>query len=177
MNKKGQYFQMMNIYTFFFIVILILAVGLFLVLGTAALNMVGDTVIPLVADSATDSVGAEAGAIVGMAGTVNSALPWVVGVVYVLALVFILVLAYAFRVTGEKYLLVLYLILSIAVILAAVISSNIYQDFYTGSNALALELQAMSLMSYLILYSPMIFSVLLAIGAIIVFSGLREAEL
>lgn len=177
MNKKGQLGGILNIYTFFFIIGVILVLGLFAVLSGSVINYVGDNVLPPIQQQTTDLAGQTAGDAVGVLVTANDAIPWIVGVAYVLSLVFILVLAYAFRISGEKYLLVLYFGLSVLIILLSIITSNLYQDFYQDGGDLGTELKAMGLMSYLLLYSPMIFSVLLTIGAIIIFSGIREDNL
>jgi len=174
MNKKGQYFQTMNIFMFFIIIAILIGGGLALVMGGAIINYIGDNVLPDLQESVNTTVGEQGAVVVTTAIAFNNAIPWLVGLMYVLSLVFIPAMAYAFRITGNKYLSVLYLALSILIILLTILASNIYQDFYEGSDDLALELQAMPLISYLILYSPMILSILLTIGAVIVFSGIRE---
>jgi hypothetical protein len=177
MNKKGQIGQMLNIYTFFIIVAIIIGLGVFIVLGSATVNYVGDNILPPIQTQTTDLAGDTAGGAVGVLVTANNAIPWIVGVIYILALVFILILAYAFRISGEKYLLVLYLGLSVLIVLMAILTSNLYQDFYKAPGDLGDELKSMGLISYLILYSPMIMSFILGFAAIIIFSGIKEENL
>lgn len=181
MNKKGQYdggiISFDNIYFYFFIVVIILSLGIILATTGAVIKIVGDGVLPTLHEQVNSTVGESASTVVTGAMAINGAIPWVVGMLYIFALLSIVILAYAYRMNGHKYLMVLYFVLAIVVILLSIIISNVYQNFYEGSGDIGTELKDQELLSFLILYSPLIMTILLFIGAIIMFSGLGEVPI
>ena len=83
-------------------------------------------------------------------------------------------LAFSMRGNPSGWLIGLYFLLVIILVILSIFMSNIYQDFYTGSGELETRLHEHGLMSYMILYSPMIFTVIAFITGIILFSGRQE---
>jgi hypothetical protein len=67
-----------------------------------------------------------------------------------------------------------YILLVFLLILGTVVLSNMYQDIYSGNDEIGLRLQAQTLMSYMILYSPMIMTLIAFIAGVIMFSGSNE---
>ena len=52
--------------------------------------------------------------------------------------------------------------------------SNIYEDFYSGTDDLATRMQEQTILSWMILYSPLIFAIIAFIAGAIMFSGGTE---
>lgn len=173
-NKKG---NINNILMFSSIIILIMGVGLIMALSGSMIKNFTSTVLPGLT-SLPNINGQDLGGKISLASasitTINNALPVMLGVVYMLALVGVLGLAYAFRISGEKYLLVPFLLLGILVILGSIIISNTYENFYRSGTTLAQGLQEMTLLSWLLLYSPVVITILFFIGGAIIFSGFEE---
>ena len=96
---------------------------------------------------------------------------WISGLVYIFGLLGVFGLAFAFRVSGEKWLIAFFFILMFALIVASVFMSNIYEDIYRGTDEFALILKEHVALSWLILYSPGIFSIIGFMAGIIMFSG------
>jgi len=172
MNKKGQFGGIFSVYTFFFIVAIILGAGIVLVVSSSVVNLVGDNILPTVKDQVNQSIGEGGARYVTAIEGINDAVPWITGVIYILAIFSILIFAYAYRISGENYLLVLYIVLTIVLILGAILMSNIYQSFMESGGGIGTRLQEMNLLSYLILYSPMVLLIMLSIGAVIMFVGI-----
>jgi len=59
-------------------------------------------------------------------------------------------------------------------IISSIYISNIYEEFYNENTDVGTRLQEHVLLSWLILYSPMIMCVLGFIGGIIMFTGERD---
>ncbi len=123
----------------------------------------------------------------GMAGDVNmtqasqltltpvnsfvQSMSWMGGVLYIFGLMAIFGLAFAFRATNERWIIPLFFALMILLIIASIFISNIYESFYTGTDELALKLQAQSVLSFMILYSPAIFSICGFLAGALLFSA------
>lgn len=158
---------------------LLMFFALIFVFGAMTTNWVADTVTPefrnlgmisgLNATSTTDIV----------ASPVNSfinGLTWMGGVLYILGLIAIFGLAFAFRSTNQRWIMPLFFGLMILLVIASIFISNIYQDFYTGTDDVATALQSYSVLSTLILYSPAILTICGFIAGAIMFSGAGVQE-
>jgi len=99
------------------------------------------------------------------------ALPGIVGVLYIMGFAGILGLSFMFRNTEQRWLLFLFFGLTVMLVIAGIVISVIYEDFYNDSGAVGDRLKDQTLMSFLILYSPALMVMISAIGAIIMFSG------
>ena len=83
-------------------------------------------------------------------------------------------LAFAFRITGNRWLMAIFVACMFLVILGSIFISNIYQDFYEDTGEIGEGLHDMTLLSFLILNSPIIISVIGFVSGIIMFSGTEE---
>jgi uncharacterized membrane protein YfcA len=92
-------------------------------------------------------------------------------VVYVFGILALFGLAFAYRFTNQKWLIPLFIMLMIIVVIICIFISNIYEEFYTGTDDVSTRLQEQSGLSYLILYSPMIMTVIGFIAGAILFSS------
>ena len=175
MNKRGQ-----SIWGVVFVVgilFLILIIGFIMAIGSSVTNFVADEVVPELSG-------------LGMVGTANlteiseytinpantfiQSLTWMTGVLYMLMLIGSIGIAFAFRGTGNGWLVVLYFLLVIILIIGSIFISNMYQDFYQDAGEFGSIMKEHGLLSYMILYAPMINTILAFITGIILFSGKQE---
>lgn len=173
-NKKG---QIQAIIVLFLVIVILMAAGIGLAFVIGMFNEFTGEFVPVVSD-------------IGQVGDVNfteisdysltpvktigTSFNWLLGFAYVIALFMIFGLAFSFRFTGNKWLVVFFTLLFLALLVVSIIFSNAYEEFYTGTDVLALQLQAQPLMSYLIIYAPYINAVIFIIAGVIMFTGNPE---
>ena len=148
--------------------------GVMLSLGSSTINWVMDETVPEL--KALGEVGSwNASDTVRMTidpvNTFIQNFTWVSGVVYIFGLIGMFGLAYAFRSTGDKWLIGLFLALVLILVIACIFMSNIYEDFFGSSDVMGDIMKEHVLLSWLILYSPGIMSIIAFIAGIILFSG------
>lgn len=169
-NKKGQ-MQMLWLFVIF-AGIIVLGIVFAIVLG---LLHWGSNIITPIAESVGEVGGANVSQIgqqtVGVLDTVIGILPMLVAFAYLMCLVGCIVLVLSYRTTQNPLFIGLYLALMILVIFVAILGSNAYQDMYNGTDEMALELQNMTVLSFLILRAPFIFAVVGFISGIFLFAG------
>lgn len=171
-NKKSQGATV--IIYFIAILFILLIVGLALVFGSAVVNWVWDEAVPeltnlgMVGDANMTSI---AGSTITPANSFVQSFTWLTGVVYAMALIACLGLAFAFRFTGNKWLAGFFIVCMIMLVMACVFISNIYEDFYNDTDEFGTRLKEHVLLSFLILESPLIFTIVGFIGGVIMFTG------
>jgi len=101
---------------------------------------------------------------------------WLGGVLYSLAIILVFAFAFAARATANKWLIGIFLAFTLLLILCSIFISNIYEDFYNDTGDLGVRLQEQALLSFLILHSPIIFTIVIFIAGIIMFSGMQQEE-
>lgn len=173
-KRKGQ----IEIMWLFVIFLVILAVGFIFSLLIGVVNW-GSKIVTPVAEN------------IGMVGNVNASdvgrmtfgvlntligmLPMLVGFGYIIILVGCIGLTISYRGTQNPLFIGLFFAFMVLMIITAILCSNAYQDLYQGTDEIALELQSQTILSYLILYSPMIFGIIGFVCGIFLFSG-RQNE-
>jgi len=176
-NKKG---QISGILMFFLALFMVLFIGFVLSVGVAIVDFGADNVLPELQG-------------LGQAGAVNltqigdltarptnnfiQALPGLVGVLYILFFVAILGIAYMSRVSDSKWLVGLFFMLTIILVLASLVISIMYEDFYNDTGDLGSRLKEQGIMSFLILYSPALFTMISLIGGVIMFARQEEGPI
>lgn len=176
MNRKGQS-SIMGILLFVGILFVVLIAGLGLAFGGTIVDWVFDEVVPEVStlgQVGSSNLTAYAEITVKPVNQVVQSINFMSGVVYVMALLGILGFAVAFRFTGSKWLMALFFALILLLIIASIFISNIYEEFYNGTDEMATRLQENQLLSFMILYGPMIMSLVAIVGGIIMFTGNPE---
>lgn len=172
-NKKGQ-LGASNIIYFIVILFLVLLAGLLLVFGSVVVTWVWDEAVPeltnlgMVGDANMTSI---AGSTITPANTFVQSLTWLIGVFYAMALIGCLGLATAFRFTGNKWLAGFFICCMILLVMACIFISNIYEDFYDDANEIGTRMKEHKLISFFLLESPLIMTVIGFIGGIIMFTG------
>lgn len=172
-NKKGQ----LGIILFFVFLFLILIVGFIGAMMTGTIGFVMNEVTPImqglgvVGDSNISEVVEYT---VVPANNFIQAFKWVFAFCLVVALFMSIGLAGVYRVNPNPVFIGFYFMMVILLILGSIIMSNMYQDIYDGKDEIAQSLQAQPITSYMILYSPHIFTVIAMLTGIYMFT--REPE-
>lgn len=176
MNKKG---NIMVILLFVIGLFLILFLGFVMVIGSSVLNFVFDETIPEL--SGIGTVGDAnftdmASYTIEPLNDVVQNFTWLTGVMYILMLVGSVGFAFVFRAAPNKWLIAFYFMLIIILIIGSIFVSNMYEEFYDGTDDLATRLKEHTLLSWMILYAPTIFTVIAFLTGIILFSGMGQEE-
>jgi len=175
-NKKG---NTVLILIFFLILFVILAVGFVMVIGSAMLNYVFDEITPELTTIGTVGSANMSQAFditFGTLDTIVQNFTWLTGVLYVILLIASFGIIFVIKATPSKWLMGLYFLLVIMLIIGCIFMSNIYEDFYDGTDDLAIRLKEHVILSWMILYSPFIFAVISLTTGAILFSGLQMEE-
>jgi len=167
-NKKGG----IGIIIFFAILMGLLVVGFMATMMWSVLDIASDEITPVMEG-------------LGMVGDVNishasevsfgvvdgfvQSIPWLIAMGYILALVFTLVGIFLIGYSPSPAYIAFFFSLMLLLVIGSVVISNMYQDIYSGDDDVASRLQEQTIMSFLILHSPWIFSLIATIGGIIMF--------
>ena len=167
----------MFIVIFFLILFVILFAGVIMAFGSTIINWIFDEAVPEVSDlgqvgdwNATET----AGMTITPLNNIVQSFTWVTGVLYVMALIGLLGIAFAFRTNPNRWLIAFYFMLVLLLVIGSIFVSNIYEDFYDDGGDVGTRLHEHTILSYMILYSPMIFTVISFIAGIVLFSGRQE---
>jgi len=184
-NKKGNMLLVLGLFIGLFI---ILGVGFVMVIGSATLNWVFDESVPLLDDlgvlygdennpTASANFSEYSDYTIEPLNDFVQSLTWITGIVYVMMLIAVFGLAFANRGSPNRYLIGLFFVLVIALIMGSILMSNIYENFYNDTGELGDRLKEHVLLSFMIIESPVILTVISFLAGIIIFSGIREEEL
>ena len=162
---------------FFIIIGILMVVGFMIVVGSSVLNYTFDIITPEISN--IGMVGSAnmteiSGYSIDVVDTVIQSFTWLTGVAYMLAIIGLFGLVVSFKVTASKWFMGFFLALALLLIMGSIFMSNIYQDIYQEDDDLSSVLREHTLLSYLILHSPVIFTILIFISGIILFSGMQE---
>ena len=173
-NKRGE----IGIIIFFFAIFIVIILGFIGAITIGIIDIASDELTPIMEDLGMvgdTNVSEAAGYTFGTVDKVVQALPWILGFSYVMALIFTLVFVIVVGYNPHPAFMGFYIALMLLLIFGAVIMSNMYQDIYTGTDELALRLQEQTLVSYMLLHSPFILTLIAVIGGIIMFSRISTA--
>ena len=84
--------------------------------------------------------------------------------------------AMGFKNSPNKWLIGFYFLLMIMLIMGSILISNMYEEFYDSNDDLSTRLKEHTILSFMILYSPGIFTIIGFITGIILFSGINREE-
>ena len=175
-NKKGQ-MNIMPLIIFGVVLFVVLFIGFMMATGTAILNWVFDIGVPAISNLGTHS-GVNLTEAVDLTfvplNNLIQQFTWLTGVLYVMMLGGVMGMAVMFRGSPDKWLIGFFLALIFVVVLGSMFMSNIYENFYDSGSELGTRLQEQVILSFMILYSPLIFSIIAFISGIILFSGQQE---
>lgn len=172
-DKKG----VLGILLFFVFLMLVLVLGFIATIVVAVMDFGGDTITPIMQD-------------IGVAGASNiseyveysivplnnivQALPWLIGFGFICAIIFSVIFAVSYNYNPNPVYIGLYIMLILLLIFGSIIISNMYEDLYSGTDDIATRLQSQTISSYLILYSPVVFTIIAFLAGIYLFVGRRE---
>jgi len=171
MNKKA---QVNNVVLLFFLMAIILFLGVALAFGSMIIGWVADEAVPeltnlgVVGDA---NLTQYAGYTITPVNTFVQSFSWLSGIVYIFALVSLLGLSFVFRFYNEKWVVTLFLVFFFLFIIISIFISNIYEDYYNDSGEVGDRLKEMTMLSWLILYSPLVMCIIGGISALIMFTG------
>jgi len=167
-NKKGQ----MGIIIFFGILFVILILGLVIGLVIALTNWTTETITPALEGIGMVENTNVSQAVTDTLGNVNSmvqTLTWMGGVIFVLAIVTCaLFVAFAGESTPPIFMGLFFGFL-ILLIFLSIFVSNAYEDLYNGNDEIASRLQEQTILSYMLLYSPLILTVIAILTGVFIF--------
>ena len=169
-DKRG----VIGIIFFFMILFAILILGFIGAVAVGILDYTSDTITPVMEDLGMieDTNISEASTYTfGVIDGFTQAIPWLLALAYISALIFSIVFVLAYNTNPNPAFIGLYLGFIILLILGSIIISNAYEEIYNGTDDIASRLQDNIAMSYLILYSPFILTVIAFITGIYLFAG------
>jgi hypothetical protein len=175
-SKKG---NVMNVIWIVVILFAVLLLGVLFAFGNMIINWTFDEATPTL--TSLGMVGSSNLTAIGETtlNPLNSFVQagnWLVGVVFVMALMGTIGMAFAFRFTGNKWLAGFFVMCVFLLIISSIFISNIYEEFYTGTNDVATRLHEQTMLSYLILYSPIVMCIVAFACGIIMFTGEGEEQ-
>lgn len=181
MDKSGQIRLPENniskVILFGLIVIVIIALGIVFAVVGGLVKWTGDSMVPQlkqVGNTPNFNMSEKVDNATRLYSNGSSLIPLMIGFLYMVALIGCIGISYAFKVSGERWLIGVYLGIFLLVLSGSILASNFYQDLYEGTGVIALQLQSMTLLSWLVLYSPIVVTVIMGIGGFFMFSGLGE---
>jgi len=176
MDNKG---NMGLILGFFILVAVLLGLGFLIVIGSSIVNLVFDEIVPEI-----EGIGTVGSANITQASeysltplnTLVQSFTWIGGLVYIFGLIGLVGLSFAYRTTMNRWFIGIFVLFALLMIMASIFMSNIYEDFYDDSSDLGDRLKEHTMLSWLILNSPLVFTVVIFISGIILFSGVGEEQ-
>jgi len=174
-GKKGA----IGIIIFFMALMLILVLGFIAVMAWSVLDIASDELTPIMSElgmAGETNISQAAEFTFGTANSFVQAMPWLIALGYVMALIFTLVFVFIVGYNPHPAFIGFYLVLMILLVFLCIIMSNMYQDIYTGTDEIATRLQEQTTSSYLILHSPFIMALIAIIGGILMFARQSTAE-
>lgn len=176
-NKKG----VIEIIIFFLLLFTILVIGFIAVIAVSLGVYTSGIITPIMTDlgviegtSINLSQSSEYG--FGTLDTVINALPWIIAFAYVAMLIFSVIFVIAWGYNPNPMFIGVYIMFVILLIFGCILISNIYEDIYKGTDEIAQGMQNQIAMSYMILYSPFIMTLIAFIVGIYIFAG-KQAEI
>lgn len=169
-NKRGA----IGLILFFVALFLIVIIGFIASISTGLITWTSTQVTPIiqvignVEGVANFSEAAEYTVV--PANTFIQALPWLVGFSYVAMLFFSVFFAITYSFNPNPFFMGLFFFLVLLLILGSIVMSNMYQDIYSGTDVLALQLQSQTLLSFMILRSPFILTLIAIVTGIFLFA-------
>jgi len=174
MNKKANLFAL--IMFIFFIMIAIFAIFA-MTIGSGILTYVSGEITGITNELGmvgSSNLSRYSEVSIGTANTSIQMLSWGAGVISFALILAILIFAAAIKQTPNKLMMAIFILMNILLIMTAIYISNIYEEVYNGTDVLALELQSMTMASWIVLYLPGILTAVAFIGGIIIFTGIGE---
>lgn len=176
-NKRA---NIVAISIIFIIMFLVLFLGVIMAFGDVVLNWAMDEATPLLTNLGTvENVNLTKTAditIVPLNNLIQN-FTWMTGVLYFLMIIGIFGIAISMRLEANKWLIGFFFMCMILLVLASIFISNIYEDFLNDPGSeIALRLTEHTILTFMIVNAPVIFTIIGFIVGIIIFSGIASEE-
>jgi len=172
-DKRGIY----GIIVFFIILFSIIIIGFISAVAIGVIKFGSGEITPVMKDLGMVEDYNMSGAATytfGVMDTFVQSLPWIVAFAYVVALIFSVLFVMAYSSNPHPAFIGVYIAFIFLLILGSIILSNAYQDIYEGGDEIAAQLQSQTALSYMILYSPFIMTLIAFITGIYLFVGKQD---
>lgn len=173
-DKRG----IIGVVFFFLILFTILIIGFIAVILVSALGFASDVVTPIMTDlgMVSDANLSEASEYTfGTVDTLVSALPWLLTFAYVAMLIFSIIFVVSYQFNPHPAYIGVYFLFVVLLIFGAILMSNMYQDLYsTDDDIIGEGLRDQKSMSFLLIHSPAIFTLIAFIVGIYIFAGNKD---
>lgn len=170
-NKKG----VMGIVIFFLVMFTILIIGFIGAMVITVIDFGSETITPVMTDLGvvgTSNVSEASEITFGTVNTLVNSLPWLLTFSYVAMLIFSVIFVVSYRMNPNPAYIGIYFLFCVLLIFGAIFMSNMYQDLLSSDDAVIGDgLRSQTSMSYLMIHSPLILSVLVFIVGIYIFVG------
>lgn len=170
-NKKGSFMGIMLVVGGLFLIVMFAIV---LAIGSSTVNWVMDETVPELKNlgqvgdwNSTETIEY----VIDPVDTLIQNFTWVAGLLYLFGIITVFGIAFVYRNTGDRWLIALFVAMTLILVIGCLIMSNIYEDIWDNGDELANIMNEHTLLSYMILYSPGIMSLIAFIAGIILFSG------
>lgn len=153
---------------------LLLFLGFILVVGSVTIDWVFDEAVPELTNLGmvgSANLTEYSGYTITPVNSIVQSFSWLAGIIYVISIIAMIGMAFAFRMTGNKWLIGLFFCIMIILLLAGIFVSNIYEEFYSDTGDLGTRLKEHTLLSWCLLYSPALICFIGFICGIILFTG------
>ena len=169
MNRRG----VMGIILFFLILFTVLIAGFIGAMAIGIIDFASDQITPIMTEIGVvgpANVSEAAEYTFGVTNTFVQAMPWIFGFLYVAALVFSILFITVYGENPHPAYIGFYVMMIVLLIFGSIIMSNMYEEIYTANDEIADRLHDQLLISYMILYSPFILSLIALITGIYLFA-------
>ena len=169
-NKRGQFEGMWIVVIF----MVLLALAFLSAIGLGIVRWLSAEIKPVITDLGVvegTNLSAAGEVTFGAIDTIVNLAPMLVGGAYFLLLIGCITLVVSYRTTANPLFIGLFFAFMVLLVLVAILFSNAYQDIYEAGDEIAQYLQDQTLLSFLILNSPWIFTVIGFVSGIFLFAG------
>ena len=175
-NKKG----FMGFVFFFLILFTILIIGVIGTLTVAIVEYTSEVITPVMQDigmAGSTNVSQAAEYTFGTVDKLVGSLSWLLAFGYVAMLIFSIIFVVSYNFNPNPVFIGIYFVFVILLIFGAIILSNMYEDLYNSNDEVIGDgLKEQVAMSFMILHSPWILSLIAFIVGIYIFAGKQSEQ-
>lgn len=174
MNKKG---QIEGVFYLALAIMVVIGLALLVGIGTGVITFMSSTIneatagLGMVGDSNLTAVQAVT---VGTMDNIIQTFKFLSAFLIIIGLLGTLIFAAFIRTSPNGFMIGFWILLVVIMIIGAIFVSNAYEEFYNGTDEVAIELRSMPITSFLIIYMPHIITTLAFVGGFLIFSGIGE---
>ncbi len=177
MNNKAQMFPIIVLIGGIIMLVLLVA-GM--TIGLGVIKTGTDIIFPEISKfgEVTDGVNISESAnyVLNPVSTIISNLGLIMGIIYLLGIAGLLTIAFVFRGNQNGWVIAIFVASILLLIITCIAISEFYETFYLAQNDYGGVLRDYSLVSFLIIYSPTIMTIVAFIAGVILFTGNQEGR-